>query len=475
MEPIIFNELKKYIEDDLIRFDVPGHKGNYFDNDFVSYFGENIIRADVNSMKRLDNLNYPSSIIKQSQKNIAHLHNALDSRFLLNGSTMGIQVMVLSSIKPNEKILVPQNIHKSVLSAIILSGAIPIYVDVDFDKQLGIYTKLNIENIKKTIEYHNDIKVALLINPSYYGISFDLKNIIKYLKSKNVVVLVDEAHGGQFYLTDQNNAIKLGADMSTISYHKTLGTMTQTSLLLFNSNTISINDVDIVYTMLNTTSPSYILMANLEVIIIDLFKNKKDKFLKTINELKSYKKKLNEIKGIDLLDNNYFNLKKEEFDELRLLISVKNLSLSGYEVYEKLRDEYNIQIELGEFNIILCIVSIFEDLNNINELIVALKDLSNKYYTDDIKQLNEIKHFKQKEFNSLRNTFYMEKELINYKQSINRRLSQSLMLYPPGIPFALQGEKVTKEIIQYIDYLLENGEQINGVYSKNNIYVLKGE
>lgn len=460
--------------------DVPGHKGNYLDNEFVQYFGEEIIRSDVNSMKRLDNLNYSETIIKQSQKNIAKLHNAHDSRFLINGTTMGIQIMILSSIKEGEKIIVPKNIHKSVQSALILSGAKPIYADVEFHNKLGIYTKLTLEQIKEKVNKHPDIKACLLINPSYYGVSYEFEKIVKFLKDKNIIILVDEAHGGIFYTQDVGcSAMEAGADMSVISYHKTLGTLTQTSLLLYNSKLIDINKVDEVFTMLTTTSPSYLLMTNLEVTILDVFQNKLLQFPKMIQIVNEYKDKINDIDGLCVVDYKYLNLKKKYFDPMRLVISVEELTISGYEAYELLRDEYNIQCELGESNVILCIITIFDRPEDLNRLVAALEDLAKKnsksdYNEEKAKIIIEEKLLDEKETSievSPREIFYKTKELIHYKDAVGRVIASSIMLYPPGIPIILQGTKITQQDIYKITDLKKADDKIYGIYD-GKIYVI---
>ncbi|MFV0288167.1 MAG: aminotransferase class I/II-fold pyridoxal phosphate-dependent enzyme [Mycoplasmatales bacterium] len=476
MKPLIFNELKKYIQEDVIRYDVPGHKGNYLDNEYVKYFGQNIIKADVNSMQRLDNLNFSTGIIKQSQLNIAKLHNALDARFLVNGTTQGIQVMILASLKPGAKILVPTNIHKSVQSAIILSGAIPIYVNVQINDEYLISTGLLLKDIHRALQEHPDIQVALLINPSYYGIALEFKKIIQYLKKLKIITLVDEAHGGSFYfLKDYTSAMDAGADMSCISYHKTLGTLTQTSLLLYNSSLVSIEQLDKAYTLLNTTSPSYLFMANLEVTILDLFQNKFKNFETLTNKLEIYKKKINQIKGIKVLNYQNFKIDKLELEPHRLVIDVSKLNISGFKVYELLRDKYQIQVELGEFNIILCIISIFDNLNDLDILINSLQQISKKYYIIKENKKNLIiKNSVQKNFQPLREIFYAPNEAINYQESKGRILSENIMLYPPGIALMLPGEVITAEFIEYLNLVKQEDIIVYGV-NNDKVLVIKEE
>ncbi len=473
METLVFNELKKYIKSSTLRYDVPGHKG-IFRNKFTEYFGDNIIKADVNSMKRLDNLNFSKSIIKKTQKNIAKVHNAIDSRILVNGSTIGIQSMIMASIKPNEYILVPRNVHKSIESAIILSGAIPIYVNPEFDEELCIFTYLSLKKIKQKIKEFPNIKTVVLINPSYFGISYEFEKIVKYLKKNGKIVLVDEAHGAHLYFgcNRPKNAMEVGADMSCLSYHKTLGSLTQSSLLLFNSDIVDIRELDKFLTMLTTTSPSYLLISSIETTVSYLDEIDNKVFDDKINLLNKYKKKINNIKGISVLDNKFLNINENDFDKMRLVIKIDNLSISGFDMYDILRDEYNIQIELGEYNLILAIISIYDDFKNIDRLITALEDISCRFLGEN---KNKIK-FNFNSFSSsnlsLRDLFYKEKELINLKEANNKLCGESIMIYPPGIAIIKQGELFNNKLIEYLEDLSKKDIDLLGVYD-NKVNVIK--
>ncbi len=473
METLVFNELKKYISENPLRYDVPGHKG-ILRNEFTDFFGDKIIEADVNSMKRLDNLNYSKSIIKQTQKNIAYVHGAKDSRILVNGTTVGIISMILASIKPNEYILLPRNVHKSIESAIVLSGAIPIYINPEYDEKLSIYTYLTLDKIKSKIEKFPMIKTVLLINPSYFGISFEFEEIVKYLKSKNKIVLVDEAHGAHFYYGTQRpkNAMEVGADISCLSYHKTLGSLTQSSLLLFNSDIVKKNDLDKFLTMLTTTSPSYLLISSIETTVSHL-ESKGDKFFdEKINVLNIYKEKINKINGISVLDNNFLNIKEKDFDKMRIVIKIDNLTLTGFDLYEILRDEYQIQIELGENNLILLIISIYEDLSRLDKVVDALKEISLSYQGKIKEKKNINFELSSNSLVSLREIFYKEKEFLKIEESKNKICGESIMIYPPGIAIIKQGEIFNQEIIDYLVNLNNKDLEILGIY-EGEVSVIK--
>ncbi len=474
METLVFDELKKYINSEALRYDVPGHKG-LLKNEFTDYFGTKIIEADVNSMKRLDNLNYSRGIIKKTQKNIAKVHNAKDSRILVNGTTVGIMSMILASIKPNEYILVPRNIHKSIESAIVLSGAIPIYINPEFNEELSIYTFLSLDKIKLKIEEFPKIKTVVLINPSYFGISYEFEEIVKYLKSKNKIVLVDEAHGAHLYFGNNRpkNAMEVGADMSCLSYHKTLGSLTQSSLLLFNSEVVNIDALDRFLTMLTTTSPSYLLISSLETTVSYLSKLKQDYFDQRINSLEKIKKEINKIDGISVLDYKFLNIKEDDFDKMRLVIKIDNLKISGFELYDILRDKYNIQVELGEYNLILAIVSIYDDLEKFKKFIESLREISLEFYGKREKEFKLKLNLNDNKNNiALRDIFYKEKELLDLKDVNNKVCGESIMIYPPGIAIIKQGEIFNKQTIDYLIEINKKDLDLLGIYD-NKVNVIK--
>ena len=231
----LFDALKNYHTTGVVSFDVPGHKKR-FQNEFSEYIGQRIIELDTNSMKELDILNNPTGVIREAHQLMADAYCADEAFFLVNGTTSGIQTMVMSACNPGDKIILPRNVHKSAINALILSGATPVYIDPEIDETLGISLGVDIEKIKEAVIKNGDIKAILIINPTYYGAVSDLEGIIKYCHKKEIIVLVDEAHGAHFPFHDKfpKNAMFLGADMSAVSIHKTGGSLTQSSVLLLN-------------------------------------------------------------------------------------------------------------------------------------------------------------------------------------------------------------------------------------------------
>jgi len=226
----LFDALVQYSNSNVVPFDVPGHKmGIGIHKDFKDVVGEQIFKMDINSMKEMDNLSNPEGIIKEAEDLAADLFQSDNAFFLVNGSTSGVQNMILASVSEGDKIIIPRNIHKSAINALVLSGATPVYIYPEINHEIGISYVSSIKETIRVINENPDAKAILLLNPTYYGFANDLKQIIDYAHKMGLIVLVDESHGTHFYLHSEfpTPSMSIGADLATISVHKTGGSLTQ--------------------------------------------------------------------------------------------------------------------------------------------------------------------------------------------------------------------------------------------------------
>ncbi len=230
----IYEALERFRKQRVVPFDVPGHKRGRGNAELVSFLGERCVGIDVNSMKPLDNLCHPVSVIKEAEELMADAFGAAHAFMMVNGTTSAVQAMVLSNVKMGEKIIMPRNVHKSAINALILCGAVPVYIDPKVDTKLGIPLGMEIADVKRAVKENPDAKAILINNPSYYGICSDLKAIVELAHENGMKALVDEAHGTHLYFGPglPLNAMAAGADMAAISMHKSGGSLTQSSILL---------------------------------------------------------------------------------------------------------------------------------------------------------------------------------------------------------------------------------------------------
>ena len=234
----VYEALEKFRKQRIVPFDVPGHKRGRGNPELKELLGEKCVNLDVNSMKPLDNLCHPMSVIKEAEELAAEAFGADHSFFMVGGTTSAVQAMVLTACRAGDKIILPRNVHKSVINALVLCGAVPVYVDPQCDKRIGIPLGMSINDIKRVIKENPDAKAILVNNPTYYGICSDLRSIVRLAHENNMLCLVDEAHGTHFYFGEDMpvSAMAAGADMAAASMHKSGGSLTQSSFLLIGSS-----------------------------------------------------------------------------------------------------------------------------------------------------------------------------------------------------------------------------------------------
>ncbi len=461
----LFSALKETHQRKVIPFDVPGHKQGKGLKEFSDYVGNTIMELDVNSMKCLDNICNPIGVIKQAEELAAYAFGADHGYFLVNGTTSGVQAMIMSACQPGDKIILPRNAHKSAIAGIILSGAIPIYIQPEVDDNLGIAMGVTLESVESTIGRHPDAKAVFLINPTYYGAVSNIKDIVKVAHRNAMSVLVDEAHGAHMGYHDEfpMSAMELGADMSAVSLHKTGGSLTQSSLLLLREGIIDPFTVKKNLNLMQTTSGSYLLMASLDVARKQLVINGKDMLEKVLKLSRDARTRINEIDGLYSFGRELVgNPGVYDFDESKLGVHVRKLGLTGFEVYDLLRDEYNIQVEMADYYNIMAIISLGDTEEAINALVEALADIAMKHRRDEeLKIVNNILR-NPDVIISPRDAYYSNKRVIKLQDAEGEISGESIMAYPPGIPVVSPGERITKEMIEHILMLKEEETLIQG-------------
>ena len=277
----VYEALEKFKKRRVVPFDVPGHKRGRGNPELRELLGEKCVSLDVNSMKPLDNLCHPVSVIKEAEELTAEAFRADHAFFMVGGTTSSVQSMVLSACKAGDKIILPRNVHKSVINALVLCGAVPVYVNPEVDQRLGISLGMELSQVEKAIEENPDAVCILVNNPTYYGICSDLRRIVDVAHKHGMLVLVDEAHGTHLYFGEGLPvcAMDAGADMASVSMHKSGGSLTQSSLLLTNKN-VNWEYVSQIINLMQTTSASYLLLSSLDISRRNLALRGKESFAK---------------------------------------------------------------------------------------------------------------------------------------------------------------------------------------------------
>ncbi|HHW31466.1 MAG TPA: aminotransferase class I/II-fold pyridoxal phosphate-dependent enzyme [Clostridiaceae bacterium] len=460
----LFDAIKRYVSNNIIPFHVPGHKHGRGLTEFRDYVGEVVLHMDVNGMEDLDYANNPTGVIFEAEKLMAQAYGAKDAFFLVNGTTSGVQTMIMSACEPGNKIIIPRNAHKSIIGGVILSGAIPVFVQPEINKNLGIAMGVPVENIKSAINKNPHSKAVLIINPTYYGVVSDIKSIISIAHMHKMVVLADEAHGAHmpFHSGFPVSAIEAGADLSAISMHKTAGSLTQSSALLLNSNIISRDRVRQVLNLTYTSSASYLLMCSLDAARKQMVMRGKELLENALQLARWSRNQLNNIEGIYAFGKEITGTPGcFDFDETKLGINVRNLGYTGYQIESILRKQYNIQVEMSDLYNILALITIGDRKEDVEALVNAFKDISLKSKIKELKNSTIIPPNPEM-IVSPRDAFYSNKKVVSLEAAEGEIAGEMIMAYPPGIPVICLGERITKDIIDYIKILKEEKCQLQG-------------
>ena len=434
--------------------------------EFRDFVGPNILAIDLINIAPLDDLHHPKGIILDAERLAAEAFGADYTFFSVQGTSGAIMTMVMAVCSPGDKIIVPRNIHKSVMSAIIFAGATPIFVHPVMDPNLGISHGITTDSVRKALEQHPDSKGVLVINPTYFGVSADLVEIVKISHSYEIPVLVDEAHGVHIHFHEDLpiSAMQAGADMAATSVHKLGGSLTQTSVLNVREGLVSANRVKSVISMLTTTSTSYILLASLDTARKQLAIYGREMMDEAIKLADIARRELNHIPGVYCVGKEILGgPATTSMDPTKLIIQVKDMGITGYDAEKWLRQHYRIEVELSDLYNILCIITPGDSDETIAILIEAIKHMSQQYHlksqvatppvTLPIIPVLAL---------TPREAFYSETEIIPLQQAEGRIISEFIMIYPPGIPVFLPGEIVTKENIDYIKENMEAGLPVQG-------------
>ena len=461
MGNLIIDELNNIVNNKLISFHVPGHKlGKIYDRLNYTNILNKIYSMDTTEIPGTDNLHSPEGIIKRSQKMASEVFNSDETYYLINGSTCGIQASIMSLCPPKSKIIVNRDCHQSVINACILGDIEPVYISSKIDKNTNIIKGIDIDNAIKVIDDNLDAKAIILTYPTYYGMTYDLNIVCEYAHKKNIAVIVDEAHGAHLGLSEKlpKTALEQGADIVIQSTHKTLPSFTQSSMIHIQGNRVNKEQLVSILKIIESSSPSYILMASLEI-AVDIYNKYGIKLMnELLNNIDKLKKSFNKNNAIEFYDTD---------DKTKVFISAINMGLIGYELETILRQEYNIQVELSNYYGALLICTIGNDYEDFKRLEIALNEISKKYKSNkNIEKIDYPNNIPIKKLTP-REAFYKEKKSVKIYESVGKVSGEYIIPYPPGISLISPGEIITKDVIDYILFCKEKGMNVSGLKDSN--------
>ena len=406
----IYEALENFRKMRVVPFDVPGHKRGRGNPELTAFLGQSCVGVDVNSMKPLDNLCHPVSVIREAEELAADAFGAAHAFLMVGGTTSSVQCMVLSSCKRGDEIILPRNVHKSVINALVLCGAVPVYVNPDVDSRLGISLGMKREQVERAIAEHPNAVAVLVNNPTYYGICSDLRAIVKMAHAAGMRCLVDRQ----------------------------------------------------IINLTQTTSGSYLLMSSLDISRRNLALRGNEVFHQVADMAEYARREINAVGGYyafgrELLNGNSIF----DFDTTKLSVHTLDIGLAGIEVYDILRDEYDIQIEFGDIGNILAYLSMGDRPQELERLVSALAEIRRRYQKDGTGMLTQ-EYIEPEVVTSPQEAFYADKVSVPIGESEGRVCSEFVMCYPPGIPILAPGERITGEILEHIRYAKEKGCSMTG-------------
>ena len=442
--------MKKYIEKSIDKYAndlslaMPGHKGkNYFDLD---------IKRDLTEFLETDNLLSPKGVIKKSQEELARIFSSKYSFYIPNGSSGALNIAISALVKGKDRVLVQRNAHKSIINSIIINDLDPIYIEAKYDEENALFLGIEIEKLEKILETES-INLAIFVSPNYYGAILKLREIVDLCHRKGVPVIVDEAHGSHLYFSKLKSLAGnlSGADIVINSTHKTLPSLTQTAILHVNTDVVDRDKILKYINLFTTTSPSFLFLISQEEGI-------------SLMEKEGYER-------LDLLETELGKIKKEEkissyiikdptisaYDPMKFLFRLPNLS--GFEIVKKFHLEYNIRLEMGDLYYALAIFSPMTSTKDLRKFTGIL----GKYKKGQYNKIMRVKFPKPQKLISPRRAFDSGSVFKPLRESKGMICASSIFLYPPGVPLVSYGEKITGEVIDFIEDYLDKGLEVVGI------------
>jgi lysine decarboxylase len=457
----------RYAAEKVTRFHMPGHKGGTgVSEKALEILGRRLFELDITGVEGMDDLLQPTGVIREAQELLARAYGADASYFLINGTSSGLQALILGTCNPGDEIIVPRNMHKSMISGVILSGARPVFVSPEVDPDLGIALGVSRERVAAALNAHPAARAVFLINPTYYGTTCDLKPIADLAHARGLPLLIDEAHGPHFYFHEAlpPGALTQGADAAAQGAHKILCSLTQSSWLHIKGERLDRGRLEAVLAVILSTSASYLLLAALDLARLQMVEEGRALLTRTIELAERLRRGVRRLPGLSTFGEEYVGRPGVDgLDPTKVTVSVKGLGLTGQQVELYLRYRHRIQVELSDLYNVLFIVGPGNTEEDVDHLLRALGELVREQEGKKPRaELPPALPPQPRQVLTPREAFFAPAESVPLAQASGRISTETVTCYPPGIPILCPGEEVTPEIIEHIELMKRNGYRIQG-------------
>ncbi|WP_394912028.1 aminotransferase class I/II-fold pyridoxal phosphate-dependent enzyme [uncultured Robinsoniella sp.] len=472
--PYLYDQLRDYAKSDYYPFHMPGHKRRL--GGFM-----NPIETDITEIEGFDNLHHAEGILKEAQERAAAVYGSENTYFLVNGSTAGILGAVSACTSIGGKILMARNCHKAVYHSVLIRELDAVYIYPQQEQGIGLNCGLSPEKIREMLITAPDIQAVIITSPSYDGVVSDVEKIADICHTYQKPLIVDEAHGAHFGFHPYfpKNSIGKGADIVIHSLHKTLPAFTQTGLIHLNGSLVDQAVLERYLGIYQTSSPSYLLMAGVDQCIRMLEESGDRLFGEFVENLEQFRRKADELQMVGLAGKEELAGEKDvaDLDLSKLILYIKNGSMSGNELYEELLQRYHLQLEMAAGDYALALTSIGDSREGFDRLYQALEEIDRRLLAKDPVQLEKRSYAGMNNLTEMPVCRAVERrmERILLENAIGRIAGEFVYLYPPGIPLIVPGEKISGEFVENVLQYREKGFSLQGMkdYSGKYLEVLE--
>lgn len=462
LETPLYTALWECIQKNYACLHVPAHRGGLFLPSYLKQ--EDFLKMDLTELTGLDNLHNPQGPIARAQEIAAKLYKAKSAFFLVNGSTVGVQALLAAVCRPGQKVIVARDSHRSVLSGLIFSGAMPVFIQPEQVKNFMIPAGIKLEKLTKAVKKEKDVQGVLVVYPNYYGMATSMEEMAGITHKAGKPFLVDEAHGAHlpFHPVLPKEALACGADAVVMSMHKTGGSLTQSSLLHINSSRLEKERVQAVLALLQTSSPSYLLMASLDLARRQMAVRGQALLEQCLELVRYVRAELEATPGIKILKETDLD-KEYSLDFTRVTINVKDLGLSGYQVAGLLTKRFKVNCEMADYYNVVAVVNIGVGVEDCRALVNGLQEIS-RWEARPAGALPDMPATPEQPPVRMtpREAWFKSSRKIPLEKSAGLVCAEWVASYPPGAPVIYPGEEITSEVVEYLQYLKNNNVPVIG-------------
>lgn len=468
----VFDAVRRYAQAGITPFHVPGHKqGKGATAALKDYVGTRVLGLDIAEIPGVSGFYDQTGLIGEAQNLAAEAFGADATFFLVNGTSGGIQAMIMSVCGPGDKIVIPRNAHRSIVAGLIFSGAEPIYIQPGYDAQLGMAVGLRPEQIAATLSEHPDAKAVLVMSPTYYGIASDLASIAAVVHSRDIPLLVDEAHGPHlaFHPELPRPALAAGADIVVQSTHKILTSLTQSSMLHLKGNRVSRDRAAAMLRLVQTTSASYLLLASLDLARMQMATAGERLLERTLTLAGLARERINRCPGLYSFGAEVIGRPGvHAIDPTKVTVKTADLGFSGRQAEKILRSDYGIQVELSDAVNVLAFFTVGDGQPEADKFATALEDFSRRYAERRVREDARLSPTVPlppipRQAVSLREAFFCRPKAIPLAQAAGCVSAGTVAPYPPGIPLLCPGEEISRAAVEYLNTVLDLDIGVQGM------------